>query len=48
VAPRASGGSCVGRDLALVAKYKTDNKIGIGIINHCNTIVEPASSTSPI
>jgi len=22
-------------------KYKTDKKIGIGVINHCNTVVEP-------
>jgi 5-methyltetrahydropteroyltriglutamate--homocysteine methyltransferase len=31
-----------GRDMALFGKYKTDKKIGIGVINHCNTIVEPA------
>src|ERR1700686_3371153 len=31
-----------GRDLALFGKYKTDKKIGIGVVNHCNTIVEPA------
>ncbi len=30
-----------GRDLPLFAKYKTDKKIGIGVVNHCNTIVEP-------
>ena len=33
--------SSEGRDLALFGKYKTDKKIGIGVINHCNTIVEP-------
>ena len=22
-------------------KYKTDKKIGIGVVNHCNTVVEP-------
>src|SRR5262249_3840008 len=31
-----------GRDLPLFAQYKTDKKIGIGVVNHCNTIVEPA------
>jgi 5-methyltetrahydropteroyltriglutamate--homocysteine methyltransferase len=31
-----------GRDLPLFAKYKTDKKIGIGVVNHCNTVVEPA------
>src|ERR1700719_1733051 len=31
-----------GRDLALFAKYPTDKKIGIGVVNHCNTVVEPA------
>ncbi|MBO0710768.1 MAG: cobalamin-independent methionine synthase II family protein [Acetobacteraceae bacterium] len=30
-----------GRDLPLFAKYKTDKKIGIGVVNHCNTVVEP-------
>ncbi|MGA3002750.1 MAG: cobalamin-independent methionine synthase II family protein [Acetobacteraceae bacterium] len=33
--------SSEGRDLALFGKYKTDKKIGIGVINHCNTNVEP-------
>ena len=27
--------------LPLFAKYPTDKKIGIGVVNHCNTIVEP-------
>jgi 5-methyltetrahydropteroyltriglutamate--homocysteine methyltransferase len=30
-----------GRDLALFGKYTTDKKIGIGVVNHCNTVVEP-------
>jgi len=31
-----------GRDLPLFARHKTDKKIGIGVVNHCNTVVEPA------
>ncbi|HTT78951.1 MAG TPA: cobalamin-independent methionine synthase II family protein [Stellaceae bacterium] len=31
-----------GRDLPLFAQYPTDKKIGIGVVNHCNTVVEPA------
>src|ERR1700737_2987077 len=30
-----------GRDLALFGKHRTDKKIGIGVVNHCNTVVEP-------
>jgi 5-methyltetrahydropteroyltriglutamate--homocysteine methyltransferase len=30
-----------GKDLPLFGKFKTDKKIGIGVVNHCNTIVEP-------
>ena len=30
-----------GRDLPLSAKYPTDQEIGIGVVNHCNTGVEP-------
>jgi 5-methyltetrahydropteroyltriglutamate--homocysteine methyltransferase len=30
-----------GRDLPLFAKYPTQKKIGIGVVNHCNTVVEP-------
>jgi 5-methyltetrahydropteroyltriglutamate--homocysteine methyltransferase len=30
-----------GKDLPLFAQYKTDKKIGIGVVNHCNTVVEP-------
>jgi 5-methyltetrahydropteroyltriglutamate--homocysteine methyltransferase len=33
--------SSEGKDLPLFAKYQTDKKIGIGVVNHCNTIVEP-------
>jgi 5-methyltetrahydropteroyltriglutamate--homocysteine methyltransferase len=33
--------SSEGRDLPLFAQYKTDKKIGIGVVNHCNTVVEP-------
>ncbi len=33
--------SSEGKDLPLFAKYKTDKKIGIGVVNHCSTIVEP-------
>ena len=31
-----------GKDLHLFGKYRTDKKIGIGVVNHCNTVVEPA------
>ena len=34
--------SSEGRDLPLFAQYKTDKKIGIGVVNHCNTVVEPS------
>ena len=34
-------GSSDGKDLPLFGKYKTDKKIGIGVVNHCNTVVEP-------
>ena len=30
-----------GRDLPLFGKYRTDKKIGIGVVSHCNTVVEP-------
>jgi 5-methyltetrahydropteroyltriglutamate--homocysteine methyltransferase len=33
--------SSEGRDLKLFGQYKTDKKIGIGVVNHCNTVVEP-------
>jgi 5-methyltetrahydropteroyltriglutamate--homocysteine methyltransferase len=31
-----------GKDLPLFARFPTDKKIGIGVVNHCNTVVEPA------
>ena len=31
-----------GQDLPLFKHIKTDKKIGIGVVNHCNTVVEPA------
>ncbi|MBI3966127.1 MAG: cobalamin-independent methionine synthase II family protein [Chloroflexi bacterium] len=30
-----------GHDLPLFGKYATDKKIAIGVVNHCNTVVEP-------
>ena len=30
-----------GKDLPLFGKYATEKKIGIGVISHCNTVVEP-------
>ena len=30
-----------GKDLPLIAKYATDKKIGIGVVSHTNTVVEP-------
>lgn len=30
-----------GRELPLFAKCPTDKKIGIGVVNHCKTVVEP-------
>ena len=30
-----------GRGLPLFAKYPTDKKIGIGVVNHCNRVVDP-------
>jgi cobalamin-independent methionine synthase catalytic subunit len=29
------------RQPPLFAKHRTDKKIGIGVVNHCNTVVEP-------
>ena len=37
-----------GKDLPLFAKYKTDKKIGIGVVNHCNTVVEPAEHVAAL
>jgi len=33
--------SSAGKDLPLFARYQNDKKIGIGVVNHCNTVVEP-------
>ena len=30
-----------GKELPLFGKYKTDKKIGIGVVSHTNTVVEP-------
>ena len=40
--------SSEGRDLPLFAQYKTDKKIGIGVVNHCNTVVEPAEHVAAL
>jgi 5-methyltetrahydropteroyltriglutamate--homocysteine methyltransferase len=37
-----------GKDLPLFAQYKTDKKIGIGVVNHCNTVVEPAEHVAEL
>ena len=37
-----------GRDLPLFGKYKTDKKVGIGVVNHCNTVVEPAEHVAEL
>ena len=37
-----------GRDLPLFAQYKTDKKIGIGVVNHCNTVIEPAEHVADL
>ena len=36
-----------GMDLPLFARYRTDKKIGIGVISHCNTVVEPSGARGP-
>ena len=36
-----TSGEVGGRDLPLFGKYPSDKKIGIGVISHCNTVVEP-------
>jgi methionine synthase II (cobalamin-independent) len=33
-----------GQDLHLFKRIKTDKKISIGVVNHCNTVVEPAGT----
>ncbi len=37
-----------GKDLPLFAQYSTDKKIGIGVVNHCNTVVEPAEHVAAL
>src|SRR4030095_13968392 len=37
-----------GRDLPLFAKYKTDTKTSLGVISHCNTVVEPPDQVAPL
>jgi len=37
-----------GRDLPLFAQCKTDKKIGIGVVNHCITTVEPAEHVAAL
>src|SRR5262249_417888 len=37
-----------GRDLHLFKHIKTDKKIGIGVVNHCNTVVEPAEHVAAL
>ena len=37
-----------GQDLHLFKHIKTDKKIGIGVVNHCNTVVEPAEHVAAL
>src|SRR5262245_54507915 len=37
-----------GRDLPLFAKHQTDKKIAIGVVNHCDTVVEPAEHVAAL
>jgi hypothetical protein len=37
-----------GRDLALFKHIKTDKKIAIGVVNHCDTVVEPAEHVAAL
>ena len=37
-----------GQDLKLFKHIKTDKKIGIGVVNHCNTVVEPAEHVAAL
>jgi 5-methyltetrahydropteroyltriglutamate--homocysteine methyltransferase len=49
--PTSSPSKCArsnGRDLPVFAQYKTDKKIGIGVVNRCNTIVEPAKKVAEL
>ena len=40
--------SSFGKDLPLFADLKTDKKIGVGVVNHCNTVVEPAEHVAAL
>jgi methionine synthase II (cobalamin-independent) len=40
--------SSFGKDLPLFAQYRTDKKIGVGVVNHCNTVVEPAEHVAAL
>jgi hypothetical protein len=37
-----------GQDLPLFKHIKTDKKIAIGVVNHCNTVVEPAEHVASL
>jgi 5-methyltetrahydropteroyltriglutamate--homocysteine methyltransferase len=37
-----------GADLHLFKHVKTDKKIAIGVVNHCNTVVEPAEHVAAL
>ena len=37
-----------GQDLPLFKHIKTDKKIAIGVVNHCNTVVEPAEHVAAL
>jgi 5-methyltetrahydropteroyltriglutamate--homocysteine methyltransferase len=37
-----------GKDLPLFAKHHTDKKIRIGVVSHCNTVVEPAEHVAAL
>src|SRR5262249_10188350 len=37
-----------GQDLHLFKHINTDKKIGIGVVNHCNTVVEPAEHVAAL
>ena len=37
-----------GQDLNLFKHIKTDKKIAIGVVNHCNTVVEPAEHVAAL
>ena len=37
-----------GKDLPLFAKYPTDKKIGIGVVSHTDTVVEPPEKVASL